>query len=269
MVWGAIAGALIGGGLSYFGAQSTNKANQAIASSAGAKNVAMMREGHTFSNIQARQAERFTTKANTKSWLRSNVAARRQERFQTEMSNTQFQRGMIDMRRAGLNPILAYAQGGAGTPSGAMAGAPSGQGVAASASSAQQPVIPMANELEAGVSSAKQNIRLTQEIKNMKQSVLTDRARQHDLQYSKYRNNAQTVLTETQANSERIRQRTLEQEAHTAKAVRTIKEREAKDVKAFGTSEWSKNLGGLLRILDTLGLTDGLVKKGKTFLDRN
>jgi hypothetical protein len=39
--------------------------------------------------------------------------------FQDLMSRTQYQRAMADMKAAGLNPILAYKQGGAGTPSGA------------------------------------------------------------------------------------------------------------------------------------------------------
>jgi acyl-CoA thioesterase FadM len=41
--------------------------------------------------------------------------------YQGYMSNTSYQRAMEDMRRAGLNPMLAYQQGGASSPQGAMA----------------------------------------------------------------------------------------------------------------------------------------------------
>lgn len=50
--------------------------------------------------------------------------------FQADMSNSAYTRAMADMRNAGLNPILAAKQGGASTPSGAMA-----SGAQASASS--------------------------------------------------------------------------------------------------------------------------------------
>lgn len=50
--------------------------------------------------------------------------AQKQMDFQERMSSTSYQRATADMIKAGLNPLLAYTQGGASTPSGAMGDVP-------------------------------------------------------------------------------------------------------------------------------------------------
>jgi len=72
---------------------------------------------------------RETNKANAQQ-------AQIQQGFQEEMSNTAYQRAVADMQAAGLNPMLAYSQGGASTPVGAKAEMQNALGAAATSAQA-------------------------------------------------------------------------------------------------------------------------------------
>lgn len=119
---------IVGAALNFVGAREANEMNIALAD----KQMAFQRG-------TAERAMEF-----------GGSQAEKQMAFQERMSNTAYQRTIADMKAAGINPIMAFQQGGASTPSGSSA-----QGVSAQGTKADY-----RNQYAAAVSSAMQIMQM-------------------------------------------------------------------------------------------------------------
>lgn len=159
-----VLGSVVGGVFGLAGQEEANEANEGINSAQMAFNQAEARENRVFNQYEADQSRRW----------------------QEAMASTSFQRAVGDLKAAGLNPMLAYQQGGAKVPSGAT-----GTGSAGNAGSQ----IAMQNSNQAAINGA----MAAAQVENVKSQTDVNKAQKEKIE---------AEVPQTMANTGNIKQQT-------------------------------------------------------------
>ena len=228
-------GSLAGGLISSGGQQWVNSASQQYA-------LQNMRENNSFNADQARI----------------------NRDFQERMSNTAYQRAMQDMRQAGLNPILAYQQGGSSTPGGAQGSATQPQGAqfenvmdsvghgVTSAAKGAQAALDMKNVMaqtnatttQAGLNQANQNLSVVNAAKAA-QDTATSAA---DMR----RKDAETALTVEQMDNPKAYRALTQAQGASAYANAGLSNEQAKQLREYGPHWTGQAAGSVERVINRL-----------------
>lgn len=164
----------------------------AIAGGIGLASGAMSAYAESENNKKNIELQRQTNEMNKE-------IATNQMRFQETMSNTAYQRSMADMKKAGLNPMLAFQQGGASTPAGATATMVAPKNTSA-----------LAAGLRTGLSSAQDAVGLSNQMKATdsqaalnREMALTQKSQQEANMSSAKKYNSEAAINEAELPSRR------------------------------------------------------------------
>lgn len=142
-----IASAAITGGLSFLGGQSANAAtahsndmsnvfNMISQNNQTATSWDQLHETQGYNSDEAQKGRDFAQSTLNQAKDYDQASQQRQMDFEANMSSTAYQRAVADMKKAGINPIMAAGNGGASTPS---AAAPTISGMSTGNASSSDP----------------------------------------------------------------------------------------------------------------------------------
>ncbi|QCQ84830.1 internal scaffolding protein [Blackfly microvirus SF02] len=235
--------ALIGGAFSAYGASQTNEANYRNMLYQNMFNAQAQQKAQDFNAGQADLGRQFASSQQLQAEDYNSQQAQIQRDYQTQMSNSAYQRATADMKAAGINPMVAYQQGGASAPPGASGSVGATSGPTASVGAASSSGLPrVENAMGNAVSTALEVSKLVPTLKLMDQQVENAKFTGDNIQANTSKALADTTASEKLA--AKLQSETALADEQTANAKRA-----QSDVSVLGShvnpAYWAGGMSGL------------------------